>query len=246
MNWTWFHKLASPPHVYRLAQSFSPWLYGLAAVFIGYGVIAGLFFAPPDYQQGDAFRIIYVHAPSAWMSLSAYTTMAVAGFVALVWRIKIGHAVAAACAPVGASFTLAALVTGSLWGRPMWGTYWAWDPRLTSELILLFLYFGVISLRQAFEDPSRGDRAAAVLAIVGVVNVPIIHFSVQWWNSLHQGATVAKFGKSSMPPSMLLPLLSVLLGFMLFFGAVLCTRLRAEVLSRERQSNWIKEVSSAS
>jgi heme exporter protein C len=242
MNWTWFHKLASPPHVYRVATKFSPWLFGFATVAIGYGVIAGLFIAPPDYQQGDAFRIIYVHAPSAWMSLSAYTTMAIAGGVALIWRIKIGHAVAASCAPIGASFTLAALVTGSLWGRPMWGTYWAWDPRLTSELILMFLYFGVMSLRQAFDDPARGDRAAAVLAIVGVVNVPIIHYSVRWWNSLHQGATVAKFGKPSMPGSMLWPLLSVMIGFMLFFGAVLCTRLRAEVLSRERQSNWLKEV----
>jgi heme exporter protein C len=242
MNWTWFHKLASPPYVYRVATACAPWLYGLAVITIGYGVVAGLFLAPPDYQQGDAFRIIYVHAPSAWMSLSAYTTMALAGAVALIWRIKIGHAVAAACAPVGASFTFAALVTGSLWGRPMWGTYWAWDPRLTSELILLFLYFGVLSLRQAFDDPARGDRAAAVLAIVGVVNVPIIHYSVQWWNSLHQGATVAKFAKPSMPPSMLVPLLSVLLGFMLFFGAVLCTRLMAEILNRERQASWIKEV----
>jgi heme exporter protein C len=242
MNWTWFHKLASPPYVFRLAANFVPWLFGVSAALIGYGVIDGLFFAPRDYQQGDAFRIIYVHAPSAWMSLSAYTTMALAGAVALIWRIKIGHAVAAACAPIGASFTLAALVTGSLWGRPMWGTYWAWDPRLTSELILLFLYFGVMSLRRAFDDPVRGDRAAAVLAIVGVVNVPIIHYSVQWWNSLHQGATVAKFAKPSMPGSMLWPLLSVLLGFMLFFGAVLCTRLQAEVLNRERQSSWLKEV----
>ncbi len=245
MKWTWFHKLGSPPYVYRLARSIGPWLYALAALTIGYGVVAGLFFAPADYQQGDAFRIIYVHAPAAWMSLSAYTTMALAGAVALIWRIKIGHAVAAACAPIGASFTLAALITGSLWGRPMWGTFWAWDPRLTSELILMFLYFGVMSLRQAFDDPARGDRTAAVLAIVGVVNVPIIHYSVQWWNSLHQGATVAKFAKPSMPGSMLWPLLSVLLGFMLFFGAVLCTRLRAEVLNRERQSSWIKEALSS-
>ena len=240
--WTWFYKLASPPYIYGAAATLAPWLLMFAAITIGYGLVDGLVFAPPDYQQGDAFRIIYVHAPSAWMSLSAYTTMALAGAVALIWRIKIGHAVAAACAPIGASFTIAALVTGSLWGRPMWGTYWAWDPRLTSELILMFLYFGVMSLRQAFDDPARGDRAAAVLAIVGVVNVPIIHYSVQWWNSLHQGATVAKFAKPSMPPSMLFPLLSVLLGFMLFFGAVLCTRLRSEVLNRERQSSWLKEV----
>jgi heme exporter protein C len=175
------------------------------------------------------------------MSLFAYTSMAVAGGIALIWRIKIGHAVAAASAPIGASFALLALVTGSLWGRPMWGTYWAWDPRLTSELILLFLYVGVMSLRSAFADPARGDRAAALLGLVGVVNVPIVHYSVLWWNSLHQGATVAKLGKPEMPGSMLWPLLSMFLGFMLFYGAVLCMRLQGEVLNRERQAKWVRE-----
>jgi heme exporter protein C len=239
--WTWFYKLASPPHVYGVAGSLTPWFSVLAAGTIIYGLVAGLVFAPPDYQQGDAFRIIYVHAPAAWMSLFAYTTMAVAGAIALVWRIKMGHAVASASAPIGASFTLLALVTGSLWGKPMWGTYWAWDPRLTSELILLFLYVGAMSLRSAFEDPARGDRAAALLGLVGLVNVPIIHYSVQWWNSLHQGATVAKLGKPEMPGSMLWPLLSMFLGFMLFYGAVLCVRLQGEVLNRERQSKWVRE-----
>jgi len=239
--WTWFYRLASPPHVYGVAGALTPWFLAGAALSIGYGMIAGLGFAPPDYQQGDAFRIIYVHAPAAWMSTFAYMVMAVAGAIALIWRIKIGHAVAAAAAPIGASFALLALVTGSLWGRPMWGTYWAWDPRLTSELILLFLYIGVMSLRSAFDDAARGDRAAALLAIVGVVNVPIIHYSVVWWNSLHQGATVAKLAKPSMPGSMLWPLLASLLGFMLFFGAVLCMRVRGEVLNRERQSAWVRE-----
>jgi heme exporter protein C len=239
--WTWFHRLASPPHTYRFAGQCLPWLAAGAAIAIGYGLVAGLAFAPPDYQQGDAFRIIYVHAPSAWISLAAYTVMAVAGAVALIWRMKIGFAVAAAAAPIGASFTLVALVTGSLWGRPMWGTYWEWDPRLTSELILLFLYFGVVALRQAYDDPARGDRSAALLALVGVINVPIIHFSVEWWNSLHQGATVAKFGKPAMPGSMLWPLLAMFLGFMLFFGAVLCVRLRAQILQRERSTQWLKE-----
>ena len=239
--WTWFYKLASPPYVYGTAAALVPWFLGLAAIAIGYGVVDGLVFAPPDYQQGDAFRIIYVHVPSAWLSLFAYVGMAVAAAIALIWRIKMGHAVAAASAPIGASFTLLALVTGSLWGRPMWGTFWAWDPRLTSELILLFLYVGVMSLRSAFEDPARGDRAAALLALVGVVNVPIIHFSVVWWNSLHQGATVAKFGKPTMAASMLWPLLSMALGFMLFYGAVLCMRLQGEVLNRERQARWVAE-----
>jgi heme exporter protein C len=239
--WTWFYRLASPPHVYRVAAALTPWFLALAAVAIGFGLIDGLMFAPPDYQQGDAFRIIYVHVPSAWMSLFSYTTMAVAGAIALIWRIKMGHAVAAATAPVGASFTLLALITGSLWGKPMWGTYWAWDPRLTSELILLFLFAGVMALRPAFEDSGRGDRAAALLAIVGVVNVPIIHYSVFWWNSLHQKATVAKLGWPTMPGSMLWPLLVTCLGFMLFFGAVLCIRLRGEVLNRERQATWVRE-----
>ena len=239
--WTWFYKLASPPHVFRVAAAFVPWLLGLAALALGYGLIDGLAIAPLDYQQGDAFRMIYVHVPSALLSLTIYTVMAAASAVALIWRIKVGHAVAAASAPIGASFTLAALVTGSLWGRPMWGTYWAWDPRLTSELILLFLYVGVMSLRSAFEDPARGDRAAALLAVVGVVNVPIVHFSVVWWNSLHQGATVVRLGAPKMPGSMLWPLLAMWLGFMLFYGAVLCMRLQGELLNRERLALWVRE-----
>ena len=239
--WTWFYRLASPPYVYRTAAALTPWFMTAAVIAIVCGLIGGLGLAPPDYQQGDAFRIIYVHVPSAYMSLFCYSAMAVAGAIGLIWRIKMGYALAAATAPVGASFTALALVTGSLWGRPMWGTYWAWDPRLTSELILLFLYAGVMSLRPAFEDPARGDRAAALLSIVGVVNVPIIHYSVQWWNSLHQGATIAKIGKPSMPGSMLWPLLSMLLGFMCFYGAVVCMRLRGEVLNRERQSAWVRE-----
>jgi heme exporter protein C len=239
--WTWFYKLASPPYVYGAAAAFIPWLWSIAALAITYGLVGGLALAPPDYQQGDAYRIIYVHVPAAILSLSGYTLMAAASAVALIWRIKVGHSVAAATAPIGASFTLLALVTGSLWGRPMWGTYWAWDPRLTSELILLFLYVGVMSLRSAFEDPARGDRAAALLGIVGVVNVPIVHFSVVWWNSLHQGATIVKLGAPSMPGSMLWPLLSMWLGFTLFFGAVFCMRLQGEVLNRERQATWVRE-----
>ena len=240
--WTWFYRLASPPSVYSVAGRFAPWLLAIAACLITYGLVDGLAFAPPDYQQGDAFRIVYVHAPSAWLSTLAYTVMAVAGAIALIWRIKMGHAVAAAAAPIGASFTLCTLLSGSLWGRPMWGTYWAWDPRLTSELILLFLYFGVMSLRQAFEDPSRGDRAAALLSIVGVVNIPIIHYSVTWWNSLHQAPTVMQFGKPKMALAMLVPLLMMLAGFTLYFVAVLLVRLRGEVLSRERAASWIPEV----
>jgi heme exporter protein C len=242
MAWTWFHRLASPPYVYALAARLTPWFAWSAALCILVALYGGLYLAPPDYQQGDGVRIMYVHVPSAWMSLMVYTTMAVAAAVGLIWRMKVAHAVAASCAPIGASFTLAALVTGSLWGRPMWGTYWEWDPRLTSELVLLFLYLGYMGLRAAIDDPQRADRASAVLAIVGVINVPIIHYSVIWWNSLHQAASVMQLGKPKMPVGMLVPLLLMLLGFTLFFAAVLLVRLRGEVLNRERAASWIRDV----
>jgi heme exporter protein C len=245
MNWTWFHRLGSPPYVYALAARLTPWFAWPAALLMLGGLWGGLVLAPPDYQQGDGFRIIYVHAPSAWMSLMVYTTMAIAAAIGLVWRIKVAHAVAASCAPIGASFTFAALVTGALWGEPMWGTYWQWDPRLTSELVLLFLYLGYMGLRAGIDDTQRADRASAVLAVVGVVNVPIIHYSVVWWNSLHQAPSVMRLGKPQMPAAMLVPLLMMLLGFTLFFVALLLVRLRGEVLARERTASWIREVVSA-
>jgi heme exporter protein C len=176
------------------------------------------------------------------MSLMVYMTMALAAAIALIWRIKVGHAVAVACAPIGASFTFVALVTGALYGAPMWGTYWEWDPRLTSELILLFLYLGYMGLRAALEDTQRADRASALLAVAGSVNVPIIHYSVTWWNSLHQAPSVMRFGKPTMALAMLVPLLMMLAGFTLYFVAVLLVRLRGEVLSRERAASWIPEV----
>ena len=242
MAWTWFHRLASPPYVYTLAARLTAWFAWPAALCILAGLYGGLVLAPPDYQQGDGFRIMYVHVPSAWMSLMVYTTMALAAAIGLIWRMKVAHAVAASCAPIGASFTFVALVTGSLWGEPMWGTYWEWDPRLTSELILLFLYLGYIGLRAGIEDTQRADRASALLAVVGIVNVPIIHYSVVWWNSLHQAPSVMRLAKPAMPLSMLTPLLLMLLGFTLFFGALLLVRLRGEVLARERSASWIREV----
>jgi heme exporter protein C len=241
MSWTWFHRLGSPPHVYRLAQQLTPWFGWPAGILCLLALYGGLVLAPADYQQGEGFRMIYVHAPTAWMSLMVYTTMAVAAAVGLIWRMKVAHAAAAACAPIGASFTFAALVTGSLYGAPMWGTWWEWDPRLTSELILLFLYLGYMGLRGAIEDGQRADRTSAVLAVVGIVNVPIIHYSVTWWNSLHQAPTVMRFGKSTMSGSMLWPLLMMLLGFTLLFVALLLVRLRGEILARERNASWIRE-----
>ena len=241
MAWVWFHRFGSPPHFYRLARRLTTWFGWPALVLCLGGVIGGLGFAPPDYQQGDGFRIIYVHAPSAWLSMMVYVVMATSAAVGLIWRMNVAHAVAASCAPIGASFTALGLVTGMIWGRPMWGTYWEWDPRLTSELLLLFLYLGYMGLRNAIDDVSRADRASAVLAIVGVVNVPIIHYSVTWWNSLHQAPSVMKFARPTMPASMLVPLLAMLAGFTLYFAALLLTRARGEVLRRARDARWTAE-----
>jgi heme exporter protein C len=241
--WTFLHKLASPPHFYRLAAQLIPWLAVPAVVSIGYGTFAGLFVAPPDYQQGDAFRIIYVHVPAAYISLLAYVVMAAGSGIGLIWRMKLAHAVAAAAAPLGAWFTFLALATGSIWGRPMWGTWWEWgDPRLTSELVLLFLYIGYIALRGAIDDLSRADRASAVLALAGAVNVPIIHYSVEWWSSLHQGPTLIRAGGPAIEPAMMYPLLAMIFGFSLLFGALLLHRVRSEVLSRERRARWVREL----
>jgi len=240
MNWTWFHKLASPPHAYRIAGRLVPWFGWPAFTLIAVGLYGGLVLAPADYQQGDGFRIVYVHAPSAWLSMFVYGAMAVAAAIGVIWRIKLAHAVAAACAPIGASFTVLALVTGSIWGKPMWGTWWVWDARLTSELLLLFLYAGVLALRASIDDRDRADRASAVLAIVGVVNLPVIHYSVYWWNTLHQASTLTKLGKPSMTGDMLWPLLAMLLGFSLYFGTILLLRLRGEILLRERDASWLR------
>ena len=234
--------MASPPHVYAFARRWTPWFGGFAAVAMVVALYGGLVLAPADYQQKDAFRMVYVHAPTAWLSLMIYTTMAVAAAVGLVWRMKVAHAAAAACAPIGAWFTVAALGTGMLWGKPMWGAYWVWDPRLTAELVLLFLYFGYMGLSAGIEDPVKADKASAMLAVVGVVNVPIIKFSVEWWNSLHQTATVMQLGKPKMDGDMLWPLLLMLLGFALYFITVLLIRLRAELLRRERNASWVREV----
>ncbi len=241
--WTWFHQLASPPTFFRFAEILTPWLFAVAAVLIGVGCYGGLFVAPADYQQGDAFRIIYVHVPAAAVSLFGYTFMAVAGGIALIWRMKLAECAVVSAAPVGGSFTALALVTGMLWGKPMWGAYWVWqDARLVSELILLFFYAGVVALNAAFSDRRSGARASAWLALVGVVNVPIVHYSVQWWNTLHQGSTILKFGKPAISGDMLWPLLMTLFGFFVFFGAVVLRRMQNEVLAREKTARWAQEI----
>ncbi|MCZ6576063.1 MAG: heme ABC transporter permease [Acidiferrobacterales bacterium] len=239
------YKYASPKNFYALAGQLIPWLAGLTVLLLAVGLYLGLFVAPPDYQQGESYRIMFIHVPSAWMSLFVYVVMAAAGAAGLAWHTKIAEVLASACAPVGASFTLITLVTGSLWGKPMWGTWWAWDARLTSELILLFLYIGFMALQASIDEPRRAARAAAVLALVGVVNIPIIHFSVEWWNTLHQPASVSKVGTPSIHPSMLVPLLLMALGFKLYFFTVVLMRMRYQILEREKYSHWVAEVLAA-
>jgi heme exporter protein C len=238
----WFHKLGSPPHFYRIAGKWIPWLTWITVALLLAGLYGGLIAAPPDYQQGESYRIIFVHVPSAWMSLFIYVVMAVCGAIIIIWRMKLAEVVLISSAPIGASFTFLALVTGSLWGKPMWGTYWVWDARLTSELILLFLYLGIIGLHNAIDDKRTAARAVAILALVGVVNIPIIHYSVEWWHSLHQGATVTKFDKPSIHWSMLLPLLVMALAFQVYYLLALFHRCRAELLRRERNSKWVEEL----
>jgi heme exporter protein C len=236
---------AAPKNFYRLAGRLIPWLAAATVLLLLAGLYQGLFVAPPDYQQGDSYRIMFIHVPSAWMSMFTYVVMAGSAAIGLVWNIKLAEMLARSCAPIGASFTLLALVTGSLWGKPMWGTWWVWDARLTSELILFFLYVGFMALQASIEDPRRAARAGAVLALVGVVNVPIIHFSVQWWNTLHQPASISsinRLGAPTIDPSMLIPLLLMAGAFQLYFFTVALMRMRNEILERERYTSWVSDV----
>lgn len=237
-----FHRTASPPHFYALADKLIPWLTIIFLLLLGAGLYGGLYLAPTDYQQGDSYRIIYIHVPAAWMSLFIYVLMAIMGAIALVWRIKLAEVMLISSAPIGAGFTFIALVTGSLWGKPMWGTWWVWDARLTSELILLFLYLGVISLNGAIEDKRNAARAISILALVGVVNIPIIHYSVQWWNTLHQGPTVSKMDKPSIHISMLMPLLTMAVAFKLYYAIAVLQAAKLELLRREASSQWVKNL----
>ena len=241
----WFHKLGSPPYFYRFAGRLVPWFWAAALLLGAWALYGGLVLAPKDYQQGDAYRIIFIHVPSAWMSLFIYAFMAVNGFIALVWRIKLSETLAMAAAPIGAAFTFICLATGSIWGKPMWGTWWTWDARLTSELVLLFLYLGVIGLYHAIEDRRQAARAAAFLALIGIVNIPIVHFSVKWWNTLHQGSTVKLFGPSLIDSRMLWPLLVMAIATKFVFAASLLTRARVDLLELESGKDWARNEAEA-
>ncbi|MGA9573473.1 MAG: heme ABC transporter permease [Lysobacterales bacterium] len=236
-----FHKTGSPPWFYRFSGRLIPWLWFGFFVLAAIGLYQGLLVAPADYQQGESVRIMYVHVPAAWMSMLIYGLMAVMGFIALVWRIRIMEVMVISSAPVGAAFTIIALITGSLWGRPTWGTYWVWDARLTSELVLLFLYFGVIALYNAYDEPRKAARAAALMAIVGAINLPIIHFSVVWWNTLHQGSSIGTSG-NQIDTSMLWPLLWMAIAFKFYYGANLLSRARVRLLKQDHRKRWVQDM----
>lgn len=244
--WLWFHRMASPAYFYKLAGRLLPWCIVTTIIFMLVGLIGGLVYAPADYQQGDGFRIIYVHVPSAWMSMFIYMVMAVNSAIFLIWHIKLSDIVARSSAVIGASFTFLALATGSIWGKPMWGTWWVWDARLTSELLLLFLYLGYIGLRSAIDDRRVAGKTTAILAIVGVINIPIIHYSVVWWNTLHQPASVSKFDNPSIEMNMLLPLLCMAIAFKLFYLCMLLINSRTEILEQEKRSQWVKQMVTSS
>ncbi|MCK5819462.1 MAG: heme ABC transporter permease [Psychromonas sp.] len=237
--WKWLHPYAKAQKSYQLSGKLLPWFVGLTTTTSIIGLVWGLLFAPPDYQQGDSFRIIYIHVPAAMMAMAAYVMMAIGAFIALVWQIRLAAMSVAATAPVGAVFTFIALVTGAAWGKPMWGAWWVWDARLTSELILLFIYMGIIGLYNAFSDKVLAGRAASILTLVGVINLPIIHYSVVWWSTLHQGATIIKFGKPLIAPEMLWPLLIMIVAFGAFLCALTLMRFRNEILIRESHRPWV-------
>ncbi len=230
------HRFANPGRFIRFANALLPWCAGLTGVLIAVGLYLAFFVAPPDYQQGESVRIMYVHVPSAWMALFIYVSIAAASAVALIWRHPLADLAAKASAPIGAGFTFLALLTGSLWGKPMWGTWWVWDARLTSVLVLFFLYLGHMAIMNAFEDPVRGFRAAAVLALIGFINVPIIHFSVEWWSTLHQPSSVLRIGGPTIHPSMLWPLLAMALGFNFYYVTLLLLRVKSELLEARRRA----------
>jgi heme exporter protein C len=241
MTLNWF-KYASPATFYPLAGKIIPWASGIAAVLAAIGLYIGLSIAPTDFQQGEAYRIIFIHVPSAWMSMFIYLVMAFWSALALGFNTRLSAMMAQSLAPTGALMTFIALVTGSLWGRPTWGTYWAWDARMTSELILLFLYLGIIALRNAIDDPRRADKATAVLALVGAVNVPIIYFSVKWWNTLHQGSSVSLTAAPKMAMTMLTGMLIMALAAWFYAIAICLFRVRVIMLERERGAAWVGEL----
>ena len=239
--WNWFHRLGAPRSFFEMTGQWLPWLSAASLLTLGAGTAWALLFAPADYQQGESVRIMYVHVPTSILAQSSYMMMATAAAVFLIWRIKLADIALQCIAPIGASITALALITGSLWGKPMWGTWWVWDARLTSTLVLLFLFIGVMALRSAMENRQAAGRATAILAVVGVINLPIIKFSVNWWNTLHQSSSFTLTEKPAMPPEMWMPLLVMVIGFYLFLFVALILGMRNEILRRESRTQWVKQ-----
>ena len=234
-----FEKI-SPKKFYYFATSLIPWAFLFSVIFIGYGLYLGLFRAPTDYQQGDAFRIIYVHVPSAWLSLFAYTSVFICSLISIIWKIKVFEVLSIASAKNGAMFTFLALVTGSIWGKPMWGTWWVWDARLTSMLVLFFFYLGYILLSNAFERKIDGSKSASVLAIIGVINLPIIKFSVDWWHTLHQPSSILRFEGPSIDNQMLLPLILMITGFSVFSLYIITINVKTKLIEKKCEALLLK------
>jgi len=231
-----WHRFANPGRFLRLTDGVMPWLWGVALLVLGAGVVWGLWLSPPDWQQGETVRIMYVHVPMAWLAMGGYLGLGIVSIMALVWKHPLADLTARELSPVGATVTALCLATGSIWGKPMWGTWWVWDARLTSVLVLFFLWLGHAALVRAFDDPERGARAGAILALVGLVNLPIVKFSVDWWNTLHQPASVTRLDAPGMHTDILLPLLACALGFSLLFAALVLSRVRAAVMERRIRS----------
>jgi heme exporter protein C len=242
---TWFHRWGSPPWCYRMCNRLLPWLGAIAFISILVGTVWGLAFAPEDARQGNSFRIIYLHVPVSFLALAGYYLMAFAAIVGMVWRIKLTFWIMRAAAPLGAALTFVALITGAIWGKPTWGTWWEWDARITSMLILFFLYIGVIALANAYQNSDSGNRAAGILSIVGMVNIPIIYKSVDWWNTLHQGASLKLTSAPTIHGSMLYPLLIMIAGFYVFYAFVLLLNLRCEILAHEQRNRWLHDLLTA-
>lgn len=238
--WKFLYQLASPKTFYTVSGRLLPWFGGIAVLTLLAGVIWGLAFAPPDYQQGEAFRIIYIHVPSAFLSMALYAWMGFLAVLLLVWRIKIAGLLIRIVAQTGACMAFIALVTGSIWGKPMWGAFWVWDARLTSEFVLLMLYMAILATHQAVKNKEDGDKISAILTLVGLIDLPIIHYSVNWWNTLHQGSTLSVFAKPKIAAIMLYPLLLTLTGFLFYSLSVILAKARTELLLRERRQSWVK------
>jgi heme exporter protein C len=242
LDWQWFHRLGSPRWFYEKTSRWMPWIVSCALLLLIVGAVWGLGFAPMDSKQGNSYRIIYIHVPAAFLALAGYYVMAIAGAVGLIWQMKLSYLVMRAAAPIGAVLTFLALLTGALWGKPTWGTWWVWDARITSMLILLFLYLGIIALQGAYQRQQTANKACAILALVGTINIPIIYKSVDWWFSLHQPATLKLVGQSSIDPSMAYPLLIMIAGFYGLYSWLVMHWTRSSILEAESKTRWVQEI----